>query len=45
MEEAFQMLRRFARAQHTGLSDVAHRLASGQLPPGLVLNPGRVDTA
>ncbi|GHC85758.1 transcriptional regulator [Nocardiopsis terrae] len=44
MEQAFQALRRFARAQHTGLSDIAHRLASGQLPPGSVLKPGRVDS-
>lgn len=43
MEQAFQALRRFARARHIGLSDIAHRLASGELPPGLVLNPGRVD--
>lgn len=44
MEEAFQSLRRFARAQHAGLSEIAHRLASGELPPGLVLNPGSGDS-
>ncbi|WP_017589771.1 GAF and ANTAR domain-containing protein [Nocardiopsis ganjiahuensis] len=41
MEQAFQALRRFARARHTGLSDIAHRLASGELPPASVLRPGR----
>ena len=45
MEQAFQTLRRFARARHIGLSDIAHLLASGELPPGVVLNSGRLDHA
>ncbi|WP_017582626.1 GAF and ANTAR domain-containing protein [Nocardiopsis valliformis] len=43
MEQAFQALRQYARSRHTGLSDIAHRLASGQLPPDLVLSPGSGD--
>lgn len=43
MEQAFQALRRFARAQHAGLSDTAHLLASGQVHPDQVLHQGRTD--
>ena len=44
MEQAFQALRRYARARHARLSETAHLLASGELHPDLVLSRTRADT-
>lgn len=45
MSEAFQLLRRYGRANSTRLSEIAHRVVIGTLAPGVVINhsPVRAD--